>query len=412
MSRLKSIVALTAVVSGAAGFLLSDRVALRNLPAGLEPQSAVELPTAAKRLWFPPLSEYSNDGEPLEDGKFEALFAVLKKRVAAEETSADFEREASIYFHSFLRRISVPSLEQQQIDRIMSYLAELEEQHPDHSFTIRRQASKVQRAALPNSGVLPFSMAIFWFPTIDTLQADTEHFSDATIEELIGILDLRLSMPETALDIEKEAGLHIRAFAHALQQRRSSEKQIARVGSYLSEIETRYPALGELIDRSRFRIEKLTPGQVAPNITGKDLDGVDFELRDYRGNIVVLYFTGQWCGPCKSEYPYQRFMQEIFEDHPVTLLAVNSDDDRDYARDARKDLNLHFRAWWDGYGEHHAMGPIATAWDVKEWPTIYILNADGVIRFVQKRHLEAIRAAQELLDGMPVGETQAPRSET
>ena len=411
-SQKRLIVAAVAVLSFAAGFLVAEKSPSRIPPAAPEVKPAYTLPTAAQRLWFPPLTEYATNGEPLENEKFDGLLEILKKRLAAKETTADFAREATIYLHSFVRRISNPLLEPEQINRIMRYLTELEERHPDQRALIIFHRSMIERSTPANSPVQPFRTAASWFPRIETLQADNKQFSDAAIERLISVLDSLLSMPETALDIESEAGSHIRSFTHALQQRRATKKQIAQVGAYLHEVEARYPALGELIDRNRFRIEKLSPGRVAPNIKGTDLDGVDFQLRDYLGNIVVIYFTGQWCAPCRNEYPYQRFMLEIFQDHPVTLLAVNSDDDRDYARNARKDLNLHFRAWWDGYGEHHAKGPIATAWDVKEWPTTYVLDADGVVRYVRKRHLEVVRAVQQLLNEMPVAATTELPNET
>jgi hypothetical protein len=35
-------------------------------------------------------------------------------------------------------------------------------------------------------------------------------------------------------------------------------------------------------------------GQTAPEITGEDLDGVSFQLSDYRGKVVLLDFWGDW----------------------------------------------------------------------------------------------------------------------
>ena len=36
------------------------------------------------------------------------------------------------------------------------------------------------------------------------------------------------------------------------------------------------------------------------------------------------------------------------------------------------------RSWWDG---GNPRGPIATRWNVRGWPTIYVLDGKGVIRF-------------------------------
>lgn len=48
-------------------------------------------------------------------------------------------------------------------------------------------------------------------------------------------------------------------------------------------------AKGEL-----FEMRNLAIGKVAPDIVGKDADGVEFKLSDYRGKVVVLDFWGFW----------------------------------------------------------------------------------------------------------------------
>ncbi len=43
-----------------------------------------------------------------------------------------------------------------------------------------------------------------------------------------------------------------------------------------------------------YEAEKLQVGMVAPNIVGKDIDDVDFELSDYKGKVIMLDFWGDW----------------------------------------------------------------------------------------------------------------------
>ena len=64
--------------------------------------------------------------------------------------------------------------------------------------------------------------------------------------------------------------------------------------------EERGPRLDEL--------RRLGLGRVAPEIEGRDIDGHRFKLSDYRGRVVVLTFSGTWCGPCEAMYPHQREM--------------------------------------------------------------------------------------------------------
>jgi thiol-disulfide isomerase/thioredoxin len=141
----------------------------------------------------------------------------------------------------------------------------------------------------------------------------------------------------------------------------------------------------------------LAIGRAVPEITGKDFNGVEFSLSESRGKVTVLIFTGEWCGPCRSEYPYQRLMLELYKDKPFALLGVNSDAKLDVARQGKVDSRLSYRAWWDGYREESTKGPIAAAWGVTGWPAIYILDGQGVIRFAGLRHEDTLKAVAQLM---------------
>jgi len=52
--------------------------------------------------------------------------------------------------------------------------------------------------------------------------------------------------------------------------------------------------LGQKAAGCIFEIERLGLGMEAPDIEGKDVDGVAFKLSDYRGKVVVLDFWGDW----------------------------------------------------------------------------------------------------------------------
>jgi hypothetical protein len=48
-------------------------------------------------------------------------------------------------------------------------------------------------------------------------------------------------------------------------------------------------------------------------------------------------------------------------------------------------------------------GPIATRWNVRGWPTIYILDAQGVIRYRDLRGKEMEQAVMSLLGELNAG---------
>ena len=95
-------------------------------------------------------------------------------------------------------------------------------------------------------------------------------------------------------------------------------------------------------------------------------------------------------------YPHERSLVERLKDQPFALLGVNSDP-KEKVKEALKRENITWRSWWDG-GD--TSGPIASRWNVSGWPTIYILDDKGVIRFKNRRGERMDEAVDELLAEM------------
>jgi peroxiredoxin len=88
-------------------------------------------------------------------------------------------------------------------------------------------------------------------------------------------------------------------------------------------------------------------------------------------------------------------MVEEFKDKPFALVGINSDGDRSALQKIIKDQGLNYRSASDGT----TSGPIATAWNVHGWPTVYVIDAKGVIRnkFVGVDPNELTKAVQAAL---------------
>ena len=156
-------------------------------------------------------------------------------------------------------------------------------------------------------------------------------------------------------------------------------------------------SIAQVVTRERFEALNLGVGRAAPEIEGADADGVPFKLSDYRGRVVVLTFSGNWCGPCVAMYPGERALVERYKGRPFAILSVNTDEDRETLRRSMKQGDVTWRCWWDGGTD----GPITTAWNARIFPTVYLLDAAGVIR---EKHLrgEALDAAvAKLMEEQP-----------
>jgi thiol-disulfide isomerase/thioredoxin len=126
-----------------------------------------------------------------------------------------------------------------------------------------------------------------------------------------------------------------------------------------------------------FVLRNMSIGRVAPEIEGKDIDGNPMRLSDYRGKVVVLTFWATWCGPCMADIPHEVALVKRLGSKPFALLGVNGDEDREKVRQASEKEGITWRSWWDG----EPRGPIVTQWDVHRWPTTYILDHKGTIRY-------------------------------
>jgi hypothetical protein len=96
--------------------------------------------------------------------------------------------------------------------------------------------------------------------------------------------------------------------------------------------------------------------------------------------------------------PHERELARKLSDKPFTLLGINSDESRSALKNVLAEQQITWPQIYDGTpGE----GPIATHWNVHGWPTIYILDHEGVIRFKDLRDEKMEEAVLELLDKLP-----------
>jgi hypothetical protein len=101
--------------------------------------------------------------------------------------------------------------------------------------------------------------------------------------------------------------------------------------------------------------------------------------------------------------PHERSLVKKLEGKPFALLGINSDHDRDELKKKLKDENITWRSFWNGGSTD---GPIAKAWNVHGWPTIYVLDEKGIIRAKQVREKSMETAVEKLLAEMANGKVK------
>ncbi len=97
--------------------------------------------------------------------------------------------------------------------------------------------------------------------------------------------------------------------------------------------------------------------------------------------------------------PHEREMVERLKDKPFTLLGINSDQSRSALKKILEDEKITWPNIYDGPVSQK--GPIATRWNVSGWPTIYVLDHKGVIRYRDLRDKQLEEAVMKLLAEIP-----------
>jgi peroxiredoxin len=117
-------------------------------------------------------------------------------------------------------------------------------------------------------------------------------------------------------------------------------------------------------------------GTQAPEIEGDDLDGRALKLSDLRGKVVLLAF---WSAADARGPALAQTLRELLGRHaqdPFVVLGVSSDDDAARFREFAKAQDLRWRSLWEG----SRLGPVAQSYSVKALPTLFLIDAAGVIR--------------------------------
>lgn len=176
--------------------------------------------------------------------------------------------------------------------------------------------------------------------------------------------------------VQATALLHFAEYLGNNRRLEECDVALAHLKSKYGELKFRRTTFARAADEAGYYFRNLAVGCRAPATTGQDVDGELFSLSDYRGKVVMLRFWGDWCPACRAMYPFEREVTQAYRNRRFALIGVNSDS-RDKCRRVQDDSRLTWRSFWDG-GD--TQGPIATLYQVEDWPRIIIIDAEGVIR--------------------------------
>ncbi len=127
-------------------------------------------------------------------------------------------------------------------------------------------------------------------------------------------------------------------------------------------------------------------GEKAIEITGQLPDGTPFALSQLKGKYVLLDFWGSWCGPCRQANPkvaglYAKYNKQTFNDatgFEVVSVALERNPANWQNAIKADQLVWPYHLMESGSFDSGA----AKAYSVRQIPTKFLINPDGVMMAV------------------------------
>ena len=113
-----------------------------------------------------------------------------------------------------------------------------------------------------------------------------------------------------------------------------------------------------------------------PELTSENLEGEKVKLSDIKNKVVVLDIWATWCGPCVNMIPHERELVKKLKDKPFVFISVSFDDEKETLTKFIDKTPMPWTHWYNG-----RTGMINKTLNIRYFPTIFVLDHKGVIRF-------------------------------
>ena len=102
--------------------------------------------------------------------------------------------------------------------------------------------------------------------------------------------------------------------------------------------------------------------------------GIEKQLAEYAGKVIVLNFWATWCGPCRAEMGVLNRLYSEWGEQGLVVLAINEEEAPEQVIPYVRGEGLDFTVLLD------RLGLISRQYSVYELPTTFIIDRNGIVR--------------------------------
>lgn len=127
-------------------------------------------------------------------------------------------------------------------------------------------------------------------------------------------------------------------------------------------------------------------------VSARDLDGREHDVRADGGKVLVVDFWATWCDPCRDQLPFLDRLASEYGPRGLAVYAVAFDEDRGALERFLEEVPLSFTVLWDKGG-----ATLSEPLEVTRLPTTLLVDRRGIVRDVhlgfEKREEAKLEAA-------------------
>jgi len=130
----------------------------------------------------------------------------------------------------------------------------------------------------------------------------------------------------------------------------------------------------------------------AMEVSGKTIDGKEFDLKNMKGKVVLVDFWGTWCPPCVAEIPNMVKAHEKFNKRGFEIVGITSDKNDDVVVKFSEARKLP----WACINVEDSK-TLIKANNINSYPTPMLIGADGRVVSLRARGPQLERLLERML---------------